>query len=538
MAPQLAPTVRAALDEIRARPDDDTPRLMLADWLEEHGDATDAVRARLLREQCTLARRDPADPLRFADGERLDDLLLRHGDELDGPARNVLGTWHRGLRAVQTYPGELDALHARPDRLAWTERLGFAGLPLHEEVSQVAARLRAVLAGVRQLALDTGERTPDWLTALRGPELRRLTHLAVTGPVRVGNSSDALLAAGPFPDLVSLRTHHADLDRLAAGEATPTLRELHLGQWWSSLEPLFASRHLRHLERVVLTSVQQAALTLPAAAGLPALRSLRVSGLADGVSVLANVARSPFWLRLEELELPHLPLSPAILRTLVPAPRLRKLDLTQTRLDPGGAEQLRALPWPALATLLLRRNALDPDGAAHLARAHLPALRTLDLGACNLGPTGAAHLAEAAWLAGVCYLDLGWNGIEPAGLRPLLARSWSELRGLNLDENRLGDAGVELLHALESRAPHLVGLHLKGNRIGDAGAVWLARWPYLGRLRVLDLQVNRIGDVGGRALLESPHVQTLEYLALGINDLSDDLRRAFRARFGYRVVLP
>ena len=46
--------VLAFLDEIRENPDDDTPRLVLADWLEEHGDEADLRRAELIRVGCRL----------------------------------------------------------------------------------------------------------------------------------------------------------------------------------------------------------------------------------------------------------------------------------------------------------------------------------------------------------------------------------------------------------------------------------------------------------------------------------------------------
>src|SRR5262245_36776173 len=41
------------LQEILADPDDDVPRLIYADWLEEHGDP---LRAEFIRAQCELAR--------------------------------------------------------------------------------------------------------------------------------------------------------------------------------------------------------------------------------------------------------------------------------------------------------------------------------------------------------------------------------------------------------------------------------------------------------------------------------------------------
>jgi uncharacterized protein (TIGR02996 family) len=545
MAPSLVPAVRAALEEIRERPDDDAPRLMLADWLEENGDTLDQVRATLLREQCAQVARDPADPLRLADRVRIEDLLLRNGDALGSSEFARRATWERGLREVKVNSGELEALLARPDLLAWTSRLTCAGqLRADEELSRLihpagAQRLRQALGTVRQLTLKLGEATVEWLAALSGAEFSRLTHLDVRGTIRNGNGPDHLLNAGPVPLLLTLRCHHVDLPRLARGEVTPALRELRLGFWSASLDPLFASQRLRHLERVELVASQRRELSFPRREGLPAFRSLRVTGLAEGV--LGAVVDAPFWPRLEELELPHQAVAVEHLRSLAQdrcGIRLRKLDLEQCQIYSPGAEMLTWARWPELETLLLRRNVLGPEGAGHLARGDFERLRRLDLASCGLGSGGAVNLATAPWLGNLRYLDLGWNGIEQAGLHALLQRDWPDLRDLDLDENRLGDAGVRELHALESFAPNLIGLHLKGNQITDAGARWLAMWPFLRQLRVLDLQVNRIGEAGGRALLESPYTQSLQWLALGINDLSNDLRQAFQARFGYRVVIP
>jgi uncharacterized protein (TIGR02996 family) len=540
MAPPLAPAVRAALEEIRERPEDDTPRLMLADWLTDHGDELDRVRATLLREQCELARRDPHDPLRLADGVRLADLILRHADDLVGLAHTRRATWDRGLQQVKVTSGELDTLLARPDLLAWTSRVTFSRGHMTEETLALAGKLRRALETVRQLILETVDPAPAWLAALRGKAVSRLTHLEVTGAPRSSTDPDYLLDAGPFPDLVALRANHLDLARLATGEETPRLRELRLGLWSESLDPLFASRSLPHLERLSLTSYQQRQLSFARRDGLPALRSLRCTGLLDGGALMTDVVAAPFWPRLEELELTHLALTSPSLRSLVegqPGTQLCKLDLSQCHIGVSGAILLAWTRWPALETLLLRRNPLDDEGAGHLAPGDFHALRTLDVAGCNLGPSGAEKLAAAPWLAGLRYLDLGWNGIGPAGLRLILRRNWPNLRGLNLDENQLGDVGVRVLTGPESLAPNLVGLHLRGNRITDAGAAWLADWPLLGQMRVLDLQVNRIGDAGGRALLESQYTQSLQWLALGINDLSNDLRQAFRDRFGYRVTL-
>src|SRR5437763_14201269 len=57
-------TDRAAfLAAIAAAPADDLPRLVFADWLDEHGDPD---RAEFIRLQCAAARGEPADPTRVA----------------------------------------------------------------------------------------------------------------------------------------------------------------------------------------------------------------------------------------------------------------------------------------------------------------------------------------------------------------------------------------------------------------------------------------------------------------------------------------
>src|SRR5262245_14682321 len=46
----------AFLRAVYADPDDDAPRLALADWLDEHGDRLDRARAEFIRVQIELAR--------------------------------------------------------------------------------------------------------------------------------------------------------------------------------------------------------------------------------------------------------------------------------------------------------------------------------------------------------------------------------------------------------------------------------------------------------------------------------------------------
>ena len=66
---------QAFLDAIIAAPEDDAPRLVYADWLDEHGDSD---RAEFIRVQCDLARRPKYDPGRPPLEARERELLKRH----------------------------------------------------------------------------------------------------------------------------------------------------------------------------------------------------------------------------------------------------------------------------------------------------------------------------------------------------------------------------------------------------------------------------------------------------------------------------
>ncbi|MHB1424636.1 MAG: TIGR02996 domain-containing protein [Gemmataceae bacterium] len=48
----------AFLQDILAHPDDDAPRLIFADWLEEQGDAGSVARAEFIRAQCALTNKN------------------------------------------------------------------------------------------------------------------------------------------------------------------------------------------------------------------------------------------------------------------------------------------------------------------------------------------------------------------------------------------------------------------------------------------------------------------------------------------------
>src|SRR5579862_3542121 len=74
------------LQAILAAPDDDTPRLIYADWLEERGD----VRAEFIRVQCELARLSPDEPQYPDLEERAEDLIDEHGETWAGKVKSIV----------------------------------------------------------------------------------------------------------------------------------------------------------------------------------------------------------------------------------------------------------------------------------------------------------------------------------------------------------------------------------------------------------------------------------------------------------------
>ncbi|MBX7104060.1 MAG: TIGR02996 domain-containing protein [Gemmataceae bacterium] len=184
------------LAAICAEPDDDLPRLVWADWLEDRGDP----RAEFVRLQMAEHLGEPGDPARCSE------LLKQFGRKWAGPLADWSFdiTWRRGLPDHLVLPAEVF--------------IDLAG-PIFE------------LAPVRGVTLLGAARRMRELVRVR--ELERLRSLHFTGG-RIGDSGAAKLAAcHQFQNLHTLRlgTCHlssAALDDLRHNDALAGLRSLDL----------------------------------------------------------------------------------------------------------------------------------------------------------------------------------------------------------------------------------------------------------------------------------------------------------------------
>src|SRR4051794_3453641 len=224
---------RAILDQ----PDDDAPRLIWADWLDEHGDPD---RAAFVRLQCEWAALDPGDPRQDDLWEqwtrRLNKNRRRWGAGLGSEARNF-GFW-RGL--PDWFDVTTDGLVEQVTELrrrvpAQCLNLALAGF--REEL-----RSWRGLEGVRGLQVKEGFADPfypqssarGWVWLIQSPRLERLRMLEVELDI----SSAGVLAAltgTDWPHLreLSLRVHNSDPDQPPAVWA-----DLPEASWFRGLKSL------------------------------------------------------------------------------------------------------------------------------------------------------------------------------------------------------------------------------------------------------------------------------------------------------------
>jgi uncharacterized protein (TIGR02996 family) len=173
------PDARAFVAAAAADPDDDGPRLVFADWLDDHGDHT---RAEFIRLSCRLARSDPAEPPPLR--SRLEQLVREHGQ--------------RWLRGVPLLPG-----------VTWGFRRGLPGFVRVANWGTFRQHAPALFRSAPVEAVEFGNLSARGAGALAEsallPRLRELdlSWFAVEGPAELR----ILLAAPAIAGLHTLALH-------------------------------------------------------------------------------------------------------------------------------------------------------------------------------------------------------------------------------------------------------------------------------------------------------------------------------------------
>jgi uncharacterized protein (TIGR02996 family) len=505
-------TADVLLADIAEHPEDDTPRLIYADWLDDHGDAD---RADFIRLQCRLARMPAGDPGRPDDERREEELLQEHEARWTEPLD------HLGAAPVAFQIG-LQWLARWQFRRGFVERVSIRG----EALQAVAGRLFR-LTPVRGLRLTESIPDPDLLFSL--PQLAHLTELDIDGCALGQARITALARAEGLANLKSLELSStkltpADLATLAAGPALAGLEQLALD----------------------FTRIgDEGAAALAHAPALASLSSLRLESNAIGPPGVAALVSSPHLRRLASLNLEGNNFGPDGVEALAASfqlPALRHLNLDSTDAGDDGVAALAAAgSLAALESLDLSCNEMTQAGlTALLASPYMTRLRRLALGCNPLDDNAALALASWPGLAGLTVLEANWLDWSAEAGRALFAPgALAGLTSLDLGYTHIGDEGARVLagSACVSRLRCLgLGNDDAEPRIGNAGATALAEAPWRA-LEHLDLRTNDVGDDGALALGFSQSLARLRLLQLENNFIGPAVKEALRKRLGRRLTV-
>src|SRR6185437_11573165 len=454
-------------------PDDDTPRLIFADWLEE--EQGDSARAEFIRVQIERTRLPKWDARQVGLRLREKALIAQHGQKWKGELPTIDGiNWEEFRRGFMATAAFSDFVVLREHANAcWAatplEAMSIRGPRRNEDIASIAP-----LAGLRELVIEN--------TRIDRHEVGQLADASLLSTLRTLRISNCHLGAEGFrrlvasPHLRNLTALHTPLNSIGNGGisalfdavALNSLEELDLSETGSYGRTRSYGRYDRYREDPVIEATDLA--TLATWPGMARLRVLTLSG--------HNVRRRG-------------------LRALLTSPHV------------GGLKELT-----------LRANGLDAQAMKEFGSAR-PELQldVLDLGDNLIGDIGASDLAPASCLNELKVLELDRCEIRLSGARWLIyAPFLGSLRRLNVNNNSFGPEGMYRL--LEMKPSFLHTLLMVDNDLGDEGAAHLAESPASAGLLEVNLAHNGLRDQAAQALRKSKHLKNLLALWLHDNEIS------------------
>jgi uncharacterized protein (TIGR02996 family) len=396
---------RAILDH----PDDDTPRLIYADAIE---DAGESERAGFIRLQVEAARAEDDDPVAvrvrcFRGNAPPTTDWLGQLPPLPEGLEWAMPPFRRG------FPADIEARNGAAAFVAHADEL-FQLAPV-ESLRLTATRVAEAealadcefLSRITRLEFPEGLSGPFARRVLNSPHLTRLTELSVGPQMTVPATAQALVRSRAFPHLTVLCWRD---DQRRGGSIVTELTRL--------VDPT-------RLKRLDLSGNRITPERLVRLLANPALASVVDLNLSDNNLGRAGIRAlvAGFLQQLRGLHLARTWPEESGIQDLVEAmfsAELRSLNLTGNNLGPSTATVLAGSPSVAeLRILDLRDNRLGDAGAATLATSpYLGSLLLLDLAENGIGDAGADALAQAPTLSGLVALELAGNTIsEPTQKR-------------------------------------------------------------------------------------------------------------------------
>jgi uncharacterized protein (TIGR02996 family) len=356
------------LQAVIDRPDDDGPRLLYADYLDEHGNAD---RAEYIRAACAYETLPEGTARRAELQARATVLLRQHQDKWLQPIRDLFPPLGR---TFGWFGRQRDPFFHYRFRRGFVEELGLRTEQFLDHAAQLGA---AAPLRILKLKFDP-ESTPSLREMQRRltecPYLRQLNGLEIRSRYLDPTGLLQLLRSPHLDRLRELNVVSGGLGR----EHVECLSNVPLLDRLTRLE-LFAGKEL----------FSGGVEALLAASQFSALTVLTLWSAEVNPAAAAVLARS----RVSE--------------------KLRDLALSDNPLGPEGMAALAAGTWPALANLTLVLNNMRDGGAAALAGSPLlRQLRTLCLMDNHITDFGAMALADSPHWVGGTRIDLRRNPIS------------------------------------------------------------------------------------------------------------------------------
>lgn len=323
------------LDEIRRVPLDDSPRLLLADWLDERGDP----RGEFIRVQCVLATLNVDDPQR--------EPLVARQAELEAVARGDALEQLRplGVRDVRFQRGFVDRIQVEGTQFL--------------DLWRPLARLAPTLRGLAWRKLPARQAPAAMTRFLEAAPFAHLAALDLSGNGLPYPAIDALASSSALRRLETLRLNDNPLGgeggmRLAQSTGFHKLRTLDLtGCGLTPRETSVLARNtgLKTLETLLLgrnSLGDDGFRGVSLSASLENLRTLNVSTNDVGLPGVTAFAESSRLVRLASLDLSGNEIGDAgaeALATSSSCGRLTELKLLLCGLGAAGVAALRGSPW-------------------------------------------------------------------------------------------------------------------------------------------------------------------------------------------------
>jgi uncharacterized protein (TIGR02996 family) len=489
------------LRAIIADPDDDAPRLVYADFLEETGDLADGARADLIRSQIHAHRLPDSEPHKAAIRSRMVELWKRYKpvwfswakkhDSIPYPIRGFAESWH--FSTIEDF--ETDGVPAFEREPITSVTLSIRG----PDRPLARAATWPQLARLRTLNLWPGEPSEEEVPAfLSSPHLTGLRNFWYMGP----QGTRAPLAEAVR--LLATSPQYAGLESLTIDEA---------GVGNDGAFALAGSRTLTKLTTLALSHCDIRPQGLRALLASPILNGVEHLGLGGNArtaaagQVLASILALSS--RLEHLE---------------------SLTLDETVITDQAAALLGQGSWSALRKLILVPHHRNDT--------------TAQTGLPTMTVAGLEELADRWWFSRLEDLDLSGHALGDAGATALARARLTQLRRLHLMTTGLTAAGLrELVAAYADQLEHL---QLYGNLLGDDGAAVLAAaaWPRMTATpearhleRGLFLGECAIGDRGASAFLESTTIPVdIPTLFLGNVSVSPRLLAELKRKYPQAMI--